>query len=117
MLDKLGIEYFNPVVPEWDEQAQANELRERETADFVLYTLTPKMEGVYSIAEVVDDSNKRPDKTVFVLLSNDETVKWAPKAGNSMQAVKKLLQRNGVATFDSLEAAADYLWVSQRRPT
>lgn len=33
---------------------------------------TPKMTGTYSIAEVIDDSNKRPDKTVFCILEFDD---------------------------------------------
>ena len=31
------------------------------------------MVGVYSIAEAVDDSNKRPEKTVFCFLEVDDT--------------------------------------------
>ena len=38
-----------------------------------LYVLTPRMVGVYSIAEAVDDSNKRPEKTVFCFLEVDDT--------------------------------------------
>ena len=33
------------------------------------------MEGCYSIAEVVDDSNKHPEKTVFVYLSEIKSEK------------------------------------------
>ena len=43
-------------------------MHERETADFVLYGITNYIKGVYSIAEVVDDSNKRPGKTIFLNL-------------------------------------------------
>lgn len=67
-----GLEWFNPVVDDWDEEAQANELRERKVCDFCLYTITPKMTRSHAIAEVVDDSNKRPEKTVFVLLRSGD---------------------------------------------
>ena len=36
----------------WNEEAQKNEIFEREHDDYVLYTITPRMEGVYSIADV-----------------------------------------------------------------
>ena len=48
------------------------ELKQREECDFVLYVITPKMTGVYSIAEVVDDSNKRREKTLFYFMEKDE---------------------------------------------
>ena len=54
------IDFFNPVVPDWTPECQDEELRQRRICDHVLYVITPAMEGVYSIAEVVDDSNKRP---------------------------------------------------------
>ena len=71
LLEQAGLEFFNPVVDDWNEEAQAKEVQERQTSDFVLYTITPKMEGVYSIAEVIDDSNKRPERTIFVVLEKD----------------------------------------------
>jgi len=74
-LDKYGIDYFNPVVDDWNNEAQENERRERQECDYVLYVVTPAMIGVYSIAEVVDDSNKRPEKTIFSFFFETEDKK------------------------------------------
>lgn len=71
LMPKLKIDYFNPVVDEWNEEAQKREIEERENDDYILYTLTPLMKGVYSVAEAIDDSNKRPDKTVICVLEED----------------------------------------------
>ena len=71
LINKLTIDYFNPVVEDWTEECMAEERKQRETCDYCLYTITPRMKGVYSIAEVIDDSNKRPLKTVFCLLDYD----------------------------------------------
>lgn len=101
-----GMEYFNPVVDDWNDDAQANELRERETCDFCLYTITPKMVGVYSIAEVVDDSNKRPDKTVLVLLRDDGSNHFTESQWKSLGAVAHMVKQNGGLVFDNLKAAA-----------
>lgn len=101
-----GLEYFNPVVDDWDDDAQANELREREECDFCLYTITPKMTGTYSIAEVVDDSNKRPHKTVMVLLRDDGNEKFTQGQWKSLGAVAKMVKRNGGQVFDNLYLAA-----------
>ena len=63
----------NPVVPDWTEAHKIIERKQREECDTCLYVITPRMAGVYSIAEAVDDSNKRPDKTVFCFLEVDDT--------------------------------------------
>src|SRR6056297_2348399 len=72
LIKKLDIDYFDPVVDDWTEEVQKEEIKQRETCDFCLYVLTPRMKGVYSIAEVVDDSNKRPEKTIFCYLKEDD---------------------------------------------
>ncbi len=46
--------------------------RKREESDYVLYGITNGIKGVYSIAEVVDDSHKRPDKVIFLNLYQEQ---------------------------------------------
>lgn len=104
-----GIEYFNPVVPDWAETCMAQEIQEREACDFVLYTITPKMTGVYSIAEVVDDSNKRPGKTVLVLLRDNESLRFGKGQWRSLGAVAKMVTRNGGQVFDDLKSASVWM--------
>ena len=108
-LHEAGLDYFNPVVDDWDEAAQENELRERETCDFNLYIITPKMTGCYAIAEVIDDSNKRPAKTVLVLLRNDGYVKFDESQWKSLISVARLVKRNGGRVFDNLKSAAAWM--------
>ena len=71
LISMLKIDYFNPVVPDWTEECMKQERYEREHDDYCLYVITPSMQGVYSIAEVIDDSNKRPQKTIFAYLKED----------------------------------------------
>ena len=111
-LDHAGLHYFNPVVDDWNEEAQKNELRERESCDFCLYTITPKMIGVYSIAEVVDDSNKRPEKTVLVLL-RDDGERFTDGQWKSLLATAALVDENGGNVFGSLKEAA--VWIGIQR--
>jgi len=105
-LEESGLDYFNPVVDDWTEDCQANELKERECCDICLYTLTPKMTGTYSIAEVVDDSNKRPEKTVLVILREDDSERFDEGPWRSLMAVEKLVESNGAQVFDDLKSAA-----------
>ena len=59
LLTDNGINYFNPVVDEGTEDCYKEELRQRKLCDFCLYVITSDMTGVYSVAEVIDDSMRR----------------------------------------------------------
>lgn len=109
LIPKLKIDYFNPVVDNWDEEAQKIEELEKEKCDLLLFVITPKMEGCFSIAEVVDASNKAPEKTIFAVLNRDNGVVWNSKIEKSIQAVKKLVKNNNAYVFDSLEETIDFL--------
>jgi hypothetical protein len=78
---QLKVNYFNPVVPDWTPECMEKEIQERKNCDYCLYVITPKMTGVYSIAEVVDDSNKRPSKTIFCFLDFYSSPNKKPEAG------------------------------------
>lgn len=109
LIPKLNCEYFNPVVDDWNEAAQLRELQERHASDFLLYTITNDMAGIYSIAEVVDDSNKRSRKTIFCNLYRNNGTQESNSMSNSLYAVERLLRRNNVKIFHSLDNVADYL--------
>ena len=105
----LTVSYFDPVVEDWDEVAQQRELHERQTADYVLYVITPKMTGVYSIAEAADDGNKRPASTLFCVLGEDGDGGFAPAQFKSLQQVMLLVCKNGAKGFYSLGTVAHFL--------
>jgi hypothetical protein len=109
LISMLQIDYFNPIVDDWNEAAQQREVKERETCDFCLCTITPRMTGVYSIAEIVDDSNKRPNKTVLVLLQKDGSYMFDEGQWRSLRAVGRMVTENGGHVFYDLLTAADFL--------
>jgi len=93
-----SLSYFNPVVDNWTPEHLANELREREICDIIVYAITPKMKGIYSIAEAVDDSNKRPSKTVFAILPKDGLWSFKESTLKSLHVIANMLARNGAST-------------------
>jgi len=109
LIPMLKIDYFNPVVEDWTPECQAEEIKQRETCDYCLYTITPKMTGVYSIAEVVDDSNKQPDKTMLCVLVKDEEDTFDKHQIKSLQSVVGLVEKNGSKVFSKLEEVANHL--------
>jgi len=103
----LNIPFFNPVVDGWTPECYEEELHQRKTCDFCMYTITPKMIGVYSIAEVLDDSHTRPDTVILVALKSDDDDEFDTHQWKSMDAVAKLVISNGGRVFTTLEDAAD----------
>lgn len=68
------------------------------------------MTGVYSIAEVVDDSNKRPDKTIFAIIEEEDTQQlFTLNQKKSLDQVGKMVESNGGKWLKSLEEVANFL--------
>lgn len=109
LIPALTIDYYNPVVPDWTEECYQRELREREECDYCLYIITPKMTGVYSIAEVIDDSNKRPEKTVFAFLLEDDGITFDAGQIRSLDRVGRMVESNGGNYCKCLLQVADLL--------
>ena len=109
LIKLLKIDYFNPVVSDWNEEAQKREEQEREDCDFCLYVITPLMTGVYSIAEVAEDSIKRPEKTLFCFLEEDTDKLFDKHQIKSLGQVGKMVERNGAKIFKSLEDVAKFV--------
>lgn len=109
LIPQLTIDSFNPVVENWTPECQAEEVRQREICDYCLYVLTPKMTGFYSVAEVADDSNKRPQKTLLCYLTKDGDAEFTPHQLKSLKATAKLVVANGGRAFESLADVAAFL--------
>lgn len=108
-LDPQKVHAFNPIVKEWNEQAQRNEIAHRENDDICLYVITPEMTGFYSIAEVVDDSNKRPAKTVFCVLPSANGKNFDQHQMKSLVQTGKMVAKNGGKVLNDLDEVAKYL--------
>lgn len=109
---------YNPVVKIWTPDCQAEEIKQRAECDILLYCITPLISGVYSIAEVVEDSilsfleRKYGDskkEVVFAYVTNDGNMKFAEHQIKSLSAVGKMLAKYDVKTFTSLKETAMYI--------
>lgn len=109
-LDKLGVEYFNPVVDDWAEDDIENEEKEKQKASHILYVITPELEGYYSIAELVYSAVKYPEKTLVVIDYDYGNKEFNSKQQKSLDAVVKLITKEtNVQVFDNLEELKKYL--------
>ena len=61
------------------------------------------------LAEVVDDSNKRPLKTVLCVLKKCGDKSFNEGQFKSLEAFKRMVRENGASVFSSLEEVAAHL--------
>jgi len=114
LIPMLKIDHFNPVVPDWTPACQEEEIRQRLSCDFCLYVITPLMAGVYSIAEVVQDSCRKPVSTIFCVLNSDKNIdgnafSFEGSGRKSLEAVMRMVHDNGSKVFETLEDVAEEL--------
>lgn len=109
MLDSDLIDAFNPVVPDWTPECQAIEDEHRVNDDLCLYVITPEGVGFYSYVEVVDDSNKRPERTVMCVLEEANGATYDKHNLKCALKTMNLVAANGVFVTDNLETLAAYL--------
>lgn len=111
MIPLLKIDYFNPVVKRWTEECKAEEEKQKEICDYLLYVIT-RSYSMYSIAEAVNDSNKRPEKTIFCVLNEEmpnKKMAFTNSNLNRLDAIGQIVEENGGKYFTSLVAVANYI--------
>jgi hypothetical protein len=67
------------------------------------------MTGVYAIGEVVDDSNKRPKKTILCILMDDDGLSFSEGKRRSLESVQRMVRGNGAFVFEELNTLAQFL--------
>ena len=65
LIEKLDIDYFNPIVDDWTEECIREEERQKwSECNIHLYVFTPEQYGFYSFTELVDSLYKT--NTIYV---------------------------------------------------
>lgn len=103
----LKCPYFNPVVEEWDDAAQEREKKEKSECGISIYVLNPYLNGVFSVAEIVEDSiTRRPGRTIVCVLDGYLGKKFTPSARASIDAVTDMVKNYGTIVVYSLQDCA-----------
>ena len=105
LLEKAGVEYFNPVVDNWTLECQEEEYRQKEICDLHLYLITKKMKGVFSIAEAVASCQFKDKEVLFAFADFDGEFDTAEK--KSLYAVGHLIVRLGGCCIPDLKDIRD----------
>lgn len=100
LIGKLSIDSFNPVVDDWTPECMEIEEREKANADYRLYVITPETASTFSIAEIIDDSNKVPEKTIISLVRCYGGVTFSDRGFKHTQKVFDMAVDNGATQVD-----------------
>ena len=109
VMPRLTIDYFNPVVSVWNDEAYELELYEKRHANYCLYVVTPKLTGYFSIAEVVDDAFHKPDQTVFCFLKEDQNYAFNEFELNTLDDLGQTVLKNGGSWLRNLDEVIEFL--------
>lgn len=110
LIPMLRMNYFNPVVDDWTPECQAEEERQKnEECNYQLYVITPKMTGVFSIAEVIEAAITKHDKAVFCIIPNDDNLEFTKGQIKSLNAVGNMVAKYQGVWCHTLEEVANYL--------
>ncbi|NRA13512.1 MAG: hypothetical protein HRT57_16325 [Crocinitomicaceae bacterium] len=107
--DNLLMDYFDPVVDDWNDEAFEIELKARENCEHFLYVITPKMTGYYAVAEVTDDSFHNPYRTVFCYLKEDEGDSFSEDQIAELEYLGRVVVANGAIWLKDLDEVTSYL--------
>jgi len=96
LMPLLRLDYFNPVVDDWTEDCVAIENDEKyNKCDILLFVITSKMTGVYSIAEMVESCFLKDKMTVYNIIPDG----FNEGQLRSLKATVGILDRNGALGF------------------
>lgn len=68
LINFLDIDYFNPVVDDWNESCQVEEQQKEHHCNIHLYVITKEMIGAFSIAEAIESAMTKGKITIFHVL-------------------------------------------------
>jgi len=98
----LGIDSFDPVVEDWTPECQRiEEIEKADRCNIHLYVITDAMQGVFSIAEVIE-SACTPGKTTILHVMPEGFSKGQLK---SLEAVAVMVRKHGGIAYIDPELA------------
>lgn len=110
LLDKFGINYFNPVVEDWTPDCQEEErIQKNQLCNVHLYVITPRMKGVFSIAEIIESAHMSNKKTVVMFIDKDGDAEFDKAQMKSLQAVGDMAARHGAYVCPDFETIISHL--------
>ena len=75
----------------------------------LLFVISSKAKGIFSIAQLVYHCNKQPEKTVFCLIKEEDGETFTNHQFKSLEAIRRMIKQNKAKWFNSLDETIEYL--------
>jgi len=110
LIEKLKVNYFDPVVSDWNPDHRRTEEMAKSAAALLVYAITPKQTGFYTIAEMTHAVFGDLRRVAILILDEDDGVLYEEHQQASISAIKELLhQRIDLNLFDNVDELAHHL--------
>lgn len=103
------LKYYVPVSSTGSVSELEKNKKEWEECDYCLHLVTPKMKGFQEVVDLVDDSNKRSDKTLYCFLVENGEDKFSEHQIKSLNAIGKMVNTNGGKWLKDIEEVKSFL--------
>ena len=104
-----SVDAYNPVVPNWSEEARELEKLHKENDDVVLFVITPETPGTYSISEITRYSITAPKRTMICVIPEANGKSFTPHEAKAWDKILKECKEDGSMICDTLENVAKTL--------
>ena len=105
-LEQKNIDYFNPVVEDWNDEAFKKEQEEKAYAATLLFVLSPRTANVYSIAEMVN-LIRDERRVIVVFVENDGDKSIDPFSKVAFSNIQKDMEKFKNAIFANFKSFND----------
>lgn len=112
LIPLLTVDYFDPSKKTWYPDDCELIDHEKEICTDIVYVITPKQVGFYTIAELIESKyNDRGQHTTLVVLEEDDGVLWSPEQRLHVNLIKTLFKQSNKKTtvLDNLPILAAFL--------
>lgn len=112
VIPQLQVGFFNPFITgrEWTEGDKDNELLERRSlCSHMLYVITPMTKGLYAVAELMEDSIQKSNRTVVCFLKEDGGKTFDEQQWNSIESIMEMVKQYHDKVFTDLDSVVQTL--------
>lgn len=103
-LESVGVKYFNPVVEDWNEEAQKAEDDAIKHSDTILFLISPRTSSTYSLYELAKYTNTNR-KVIFTYLDEDQDISFTTHEIRVLRKIKSDLKNyKNVLVLESIFA-------------
>ncbi len=105
----LKIDYYSPIIEDGDEDVDDVHFEERKMCDYFLYVFTPKMIGAYALSQITNDLYKRPQRTMFCFLPEEQDQRLTATQIKDLELLGQKVESQGGLWCHTLDDAIKFL--------